>query len=181
MDAGKTGALLRALRREKGLTQEQAAERFRVSRRTVSRWETGSNLPDLTILIEMADFYELDLRELLEGERKAERDGQGIGADGAQGRGLQRGGETKAREKDAPSLSVWRGGFRRLCGSSIPRPGRRRFRRVLRRRPDGRDDRGSPDDKPSCRAHPGLEMEALFPEKAIRGGLRKKKPRNIRR
>lgn len=41
MDTGKTGALLRELRREKGLTQEQAAEQFRVSRRTVSRWETG--------------------------------------------------------------------------------------------------------------------------------------------
>ncbi len=73
MDTGKTGALLRELRREKSLTQEQAAEQFRVSRRTVSRWETGSNLPDLTILMEMADFYAVDLRELLEGERKAER------------------------------------------------------------------------------------------------------------
>ena len=73
MDTGKTGGLLRELRREKGLTQEQLAEQFRVSRRTVSRWETGSNLPDLTILMEMADFYGLDLRELLEGERKAER------------------------------------------------------------------------------------------------------------
>lgn len=73
MDTGKTGGLLRELRREKGLTQEQLAEQFRVSRRTVSRWETGSNLPDLTILMEMADFYGLDLRELLEGERKTER------------------------------------------------------------------------------------------------------------
>lgn len=41
MDTGKTGGLLRELRREKGLTQEQLAEQFRVSRRTVSRWETG--------------------------------------------------------------------------------------------------------------------------------------------
>ncbi|RAZ50287.1 transcriptional regulator, partial [Klebsiella oxytoca] len=41
--------------------------------RTVSRWETGSNMPDLDVLIEMADFYEVDLRELLDGERKSER------------------------------------------------------------------------------------------------------------
>ena len=73
MDTGKTGAFLRELRRERGLTQEQLAERFRVSRRTVSRWETGSNLPELTILMELADFYGVDLRELLDGERKAEQ------------------------------------------------------------------------------------------------------------
>ena len=49
------------------------AEQFNVSRRTVSRWETGSNLPDLDILIEMSDFYEIDLREILDGERKNEK------------------------------------------------------------------------------------------------------------
>ncbi|MCI9175112.1 MAG: helix-turn-helix transcriptional regulator [Lachnospiraceae bacterium] len=42
-----------------------------VSRRTVSRWETGSNLPELDILIEMADYYEVELPELLNGERKS--------------------------------------------------------------------------------------------------------------
>ena len=35
--------------------------------------ETGSNLPDLDLLIEMADFYQVDLRELLNGERKSEQ------------------------------------------------------------------------------------------------------------
>lgn len=70
MNPIKTGALLGALRREKGLTQQQLAETFGVSRRTVSRWETGSNLPDLDILIELADFFNVDLRELLDGERK---------------------------------------------------------------------------------------------------------------
>ncbi len=41
MDQCKIGRLIRQLRREKGLTQEELAERFRVSARTVSRWETG--------------------------------------------------------------------------------------------------------------------------------------------
>ena len=44
MDQQKTGALLRALRREKGVTQEQLAERLCVSSRTVSRWENGGSL-----------------------------------------------------------------------------------------------------------------------------------------
>ncbi|MCI8525473.1 MAG: helix-turn-helix transcriptional regulator [Oscillospiraceae bacterium] len=70
MDQKKTGALLRALRKEHHWTQEQLAERLRVSRRSVSRWETGSNLPDLDILMELADVYAVDLRALLEGERK---------------------------------------------------------------------------------------------------------------
>ena len=41
--------------------------------RNVSRWETGNNLPALDILIEMSDFYEIDLREILDGERKSEK------------------------------------------------------------------------------------------------------------
>ena len=41
MDQAKIGALLRTLRTDQGLTQEQLAERFGVSGRSVSRWETG--------------------------------------------------------------------------------------------------------------------------------------------
>ena len=74
MDLQKTGAFLKELRKEKGLTQEQLAEKLNVSRRTVSRWETGSNMPDLDLFIEMADLYEVDLRELLNGERKEKMD-----------------------------------------------------------------------------------------------------------
>ena len=71
MNQIKIGGFIKELRKEKGFTQEQFAEKFNVSRRTVSRWETGSNLPDLDILIEMADYYDIELRELLDGERKS--------------------------------------------------------------------------------------------------------------
>ncbi len=54
------------------MTQEQLAEKFNVSSRTVSRWENGNNMPDLDILIEISDYYEVDLREILNGERKSE-------------------------------------------------------------------------------------------------------------
>ena len=72
MDLQKIGTFLKELRKEKGLTQEQLAENLNVYRRTVSRWETGSNMPDLDLLVEMADLYQTDLRELLNGERKEE-------------------------------------------------------------------------------------------------------------
>ena len=73
MDQIKIGSFIKELRKEQNLTQEELAEKFNVARRTVSRWETGSNMPDLDILVEMADFYDVDLREILDGERKSEK------------------------------------------------------------------------------------------------------------
>ena len=70
MDLVKIGAFLKELRKEKNITQEELADKMGVSRRTVSRWETGSNMPDMDILIDISDFYEVDLREILDGERK---------------------------------------------------------------------------------------------------------------
>lgn len=72
MDQKKTGLFLRELRKEKQLTQEQLAEWFGVTNRSVSRWETGSNMPDLSILVELADFYDVDIRDIIDGERKGE-------------------------------------------------------------------------------------------------------------
>ncbi len=72
MNQQKIGEFLKYLRKNKGLTQEQLAEHFCVSSRTVSRWENGNNMPDIDVLIELADFYEVDIRELIDGERKSE-------------------------------------------------------------------------------------------------------------
>ena len=69
MNQQKTGSFLKELRKEKNLTQEQLAEIFNVSSRSVSRWETGTNLPDLSILVEIADYYDVDIREIIDGER----------------------------------------------------------------------------------------------------------------
>ena len=72
MNQQKVGEFLKHLRKNKGLTQEQLAEHFYVSSRTISRWETGSNMPDVNMLIELADFYDVDIREIIDGERKSE-------------------------------------------------------------------------------------------------------------
>ena len=73
MDQIKIGSFLKELRMEKGLTQAKLAEQLNTTNRSVSRWETGSTLPDISILIELADFYEVDIKEIIDGERKSEK------------------------------------------------------------------------------------------------------------
>ena len=72
MDPIRIGAFLKELRKERNLTQEAIAGQFGVTQRSVSRWENGTTMPDISVLIELADFYDIDIRELLRGERKSE-------------------------------------------------------------------------------------------------------------
>ena len=70
MDTKKIGAFLKQCRKEKNLTQEQLAEKFGVSARTVSRWETGNKICQISsILVQLAEYYDVEMRELLDGER----------------------------------------------------------------------------------------------------------------
>lgn len=69
MEPKAMGAFIRTLRKEKGLTQEQMAEDFYVSGKTVSRWETGAILPDLMTLQSIADYFQVSLQELIDGRR----------------------------------------------------------------------------------------------------------------
>ena len=73
MDQIKIGEFLKELRKEHNLSQEQLAEKFNVSSRSISRWENGNTMPDISVMIELADFYDIDIRELLRGERKSEQ------------------------------------------------------------------------------------------------------------
>lgn len=72
IDQVKIGNFLKELRKKKGKTQEEIAELFGVSSRSVSRWENGNTMPELGILVELADYYDVDIRELIDGERKSE-------------------------------------------------------------------------------------------------------------
>ena len=72
IDQVKIGMFLKELRKSKEKTQEEIAEMFGVSSRSVSRWENGNTMPDLGILVELADYYEVDIREIIDGERKSE-------------------------------------------------------------------------------------------------------------
>ena len=72
MDPVKVGSFLKTLRKEKNMTQENAAEQLHVSSRTISRWETGTNMPDIGMLVEIADYYQVSIPEIIQGERKSE-------------------------------------------------------------------------------------------------------------
>ena len=54
------------------MTQEEIAEKFGVSSRSVSRWENGNTIPELGILVELSVFYEVDIKEIIDGERESE-------------------------------------------------------------------------------------------------------------
>ena len=68
---------LQQLRKHKGLTQEELAERLYVSRTAVSKWESGRGYPNIDSLKALAKFFSVSLDELLSGEealRVAEED-----------------------------------------------------------------------------------------------------------
>ena len=69
MDQKQIGIFLKTLRKEKGITQEQLAKVLNVSNRSVSRWENGVNLPDFSLLLEIAKYYVIGVDEILNGER----------------------------------------------------------------------------------------------------------------
>ena len=72
MNPKKIGSFLKELRKEKGITQEEFAENLNVSGRTVSRWETGTNMPDISLLVEISEFFDVSISEIISGERKSE-------------------------------------------------------------------------------------------------------------
>lgn len=71
MDLKKIGMFLKEQRKEKGITQEELAQILNVSNRTISRWENGRNMLDFDVLIEIVDYYQIEIREILDGERKS--------------------------------------------------------------------------------------------------------------
>ena len=70
MDQIKTWNFLKELRKAKNITQEELANHLNVSRKSVSRWETGTNMPDLAILIELSKFYDVNIDEILNGQKR---------------------------------------------------------------------------------------------------------------
>lgn len=62
MDNEKTGSLIRRLRRERGLTQQQLAEQLGVSDKAVSKWERGLGGPELGLLRKLYPEWEVQTR-----------------------------------------------------------------------------------------------------------------------
>ena len=69
IDRERFGAFLAQLRKEQGMTQRELAERLYVSDKAVSKWERALSLPDVSLLIPLADCLGVSVTELLRGER----------------------------------------------------------------------------------------------------------------
>lgn len=68
MDTKKIGAFIAMNRKKKGYTQEQLAEKLGVTNKTISRWENGHYMPDLSLLEPLSKELDITLNELLAGE-----------------------------------------------------------------------------------------------------------------
>ena len=69
MDQVKIGAFIAECRKAKGLTQIELAEQLAISNRTVSKWETGRGLPDVSLMVPLCTLLSISVNELLTGER----------------------------------------------------------------------------------------------------------------
>lgn len=69
----KVGALIQALRKEKGITQSDLGRRLGVSFQAVSKWGRGETLPDTAILSDLAEVLETSVDHLLKGEEHMEK------------------------------------------------------------------------------------------------------------
>ena len=69
MNTQDFGKFVAELRKEKGMTQMQLAEKLNVTDKAVSRWETGKNFPDIEIFEDLSKTLEVSVSELLEGKR----------------------------------------------------------------------------------------------------------------
>ena len=78
MNTQKIGNYISKKRHEKKLTQQELAEKLFLTGKTISRWENGNYMPDLSILIELATILDTSVYELLLGEEISNQETQNI-------------------------------------------------------------------------------------------------------
>ena len=74
MDLIKIGKFISTKRKEKKLTQEELAEKLYITDRAVSKWERGLSLPDADKMLDLCNILDINVNELLNGEKIAMKD-----------------------------------------------------------------------------------------------------------
>ena len=98
MNQELTGKFIAQLRKEKNMTQKELADKLGISDKTVSKWETGNGMPDVSLLQPLCEESSVNLNELLSGERlseesyngKAEENMMNLAKDAQEGRNNKR-------------------------------------------------------------------------------------------
>ena len=129
IDKEKFGAFLARLRKEKGLTQKELAERLFVSDKAVSKWERSLSLPDVALLLPLADCLGVSVTELLRGERTTQPQLPVEEVEALVGSALRMGGEEQAerrtdRRRWPACCACWPGRRRHLRSGPWAFPGR---------------------------------------------------------
>ena len=73
MNQEKIGKFIANLRKEKNMTQQELAEKLNVTDRAISHWENGRRLPDISLLKELGDVFNVTIDEIINGERITEK------------------------------------------------------------------------------------------------------------
>lgn len=69
MDQQKIGRFIAACRKEKGYTQATLAQMLGITDRAISKWENARSMPDVSIMMDLCEILEINVNELLSGER----------------------------------------------------------------------------------------------------------------
>ena len=69
MNTQKTGEFIKALRKERNMTQLELSQKLNCTDKAVSRWETGKGLPDADTLLALSNLFGISINEILLGER----------------------------------------------------------------------------------------------------------------
>lgn len=73
MDQVKTGKFLSETRKQRGMTQRELAEKIGISDKTISKWECGNSMPDISYLESLCNSLDITVNELLSGEQLSEQ------------------------------------------------------------------------------------------------------------
>lgn len=68
MNNDKVGHFIAKLRKKKGLTQDELGNMLGISGKSVSKWERGLNMPDISLIYKLSEVFDVDLNQLLNGE-----------------------------------------------------------------------------------------------------------------
>ncbi len=74
MDQIKIGKFISTMRKEQGLTQRQLADKLLISDKTVSKWECGKGMPEVSLMLPLCDALGINLNELFSGEKLTDAD-----------------------------------------------------------------------------------------------------------
>ena len=74
MDQVKIGRFIAEMRKQQNLTQREFADILNISDKTVSKWECGNGMPELSLMLPICKIFQINLNELFSGEKLTDTD-----------------------------------------------------------------------------------------------------------